>query len=139
YIGIGIASYLEAAPGPRKADGSARTNAILGEEVSHVSVARDGRIIIVTQQHPHGQGHQTTLSQVASDELGVPIKDIEVRYGDTDFTPPALVATGGSRAATMANGAVLHASRGLRDKILSLAGNLFEADPADLEIAGGVV
>ncbi len=139
YMGIGIASYLEAAPGPRKADGSARTNAILGEEVSHVSVARDGRIIIVTQQHPHGQGHQTTLSQVASDELGVPIADIEVRYGDTDFTPPALVATGGSRAATMANGAVLYASRGLRDKILSLAANLFEANPADLDITGGVV
>ena len=30
-------------------------------------------------------------------------------YGDTDITPVALVGTGGSRAATMANGAVLHA------------------------------
>ena len=39
-------------------------------------------------------------------------------FGDTDVTPVALVGTGGSRAATLANGAVLHGSRELRAKIL---------------------
>ena len=41
---------------------------MLGNETSHVSVEPDGSIVIVTQQHPHGQSHQTTLAQVASDE-----------------------------------------------------------------------
>jgi len=64
---------------------------------------------------------------------------VTVRYGDTDITPFALVATGGSRAATMANGAVLHASRELRQKILSLTSELLEANPGDLQITDGVI
>ena len=62
-----------------------------------------------------------------------------VRYGDTDITPVAIVGTGGSRAATMANGAVLHASRELREKILTLAADVLEANAADLELAAGVI
>lgn len=139
YLGIGIASYLEAAPGPRSPDGANAGAAIMGQQVTHVSVDHDGKIVVVTQQQPHGQGHETTLAQVAADELGVALEDVRVRYGDTDITPVALIATGGSRAATMANGAVLHASRELRGEILSIAADLLEASPDDLEIAGGAV
>jgi aerobic carbon-monoxide dehydrogenase large subunit len=139
YLGIGMASYLEAAPGPKNPDAGDAGGGIMGNEVSHVSVEPDGSISIITQQHPHGQGHQTTLAQVASDELGVPFDAITVRYGDTQFTPFALVATGGSRAATMANGSVLHASRALREKIMAIAAELLEASPADLEINGGTI
>jgi carbon-monoxide dehydrogenase large subunit len=138
YLGLGMASYLEAAPGPKNPAVDSG-GGFMGNEVSHVSVEPDGTIAIITQQHPHGQGHQTTLAQVASDELGVPFDDIVVRYGDTDFTPFALVATGGSRAATMANGSVLHASRSLREKIVAIAAELLEADPHDLEIRDGNV
>ena len=138
YLGLGMASYLEAAPGP-KTPGAERGGGILGDETTHVSVEADGTITIITQQHPHGQGHQTTLAQVAADELGVPFESVTVRYGDTDFTPFALVATGGSRAATMANGSVLHASRALREKIVAIAAELLEADPHDLEIRDGTI
>jgi carbon-monoxide dehydrogenase large subunit len=137
YVGIGMAAYLEAAPGP-KAPGSEAAN-ILGNEVTHVSVDADGKIVIITRQQPHGQSHETTLAQVASDEMGVRFEDVRVVFGDTDVTPFALVGTGGSRAATMANGAVLHASRQLREKVLSLAAELLEASPDDLEIAAGVI
>jgi carbon-monoxide dehydrogenase large subunit len=139
YLGLGMASYLEAAPGPKNPAAGDGGGGIMGNEVSIVSVERDGKVTVITQQHPHGQGHQTTLAQVASDELGVPIDDISVKYGDTDFTPFALVATGGSRAATMANGSVLHASRALREKIVSIAAELLEADPHDLEIHDGTI
>jgi aerobic carbon-monoxide dehydrogenase large subunit len=139
YLGLGIASYLEAAPGPRNPAAANAAAGIMGNEVTHVSIERNGKTIVITQQHPHGQGHETTLAQVVSDELGVPFEEITVRYGDTYFTPVALVATGGSRAATMANGAVLHASRELRAKVLSLAAELLEASPGDLQIVGGIV
>jgi aerobic carbon-monoxide dehydrogenase large subunit len=138
YLGLGIASYLEAAPGPKNPAVDSG-GGVLGNEVSHVSIEPGGKVAIITQQHPHGQGHQTTLAQVASDELGVPFDDIVVRYGDTDFTPFALVSTGGSRAATMANGSVLHASRTLREKIMAIAAELLEADPHDLELRDGVI
>jgi len=137
YLGIGMASYLEAAPGPR-VPGQEGPD-VMGDETTYLSVEDGGKIVIVTRQQPHGQGHETTLAQVAADELGVRFDDITVRYGDTDITPVAIVGTGGSRAATMANGAVLHASRELREKIMTLAADVLEANAADLELAAGVI
>ena len=113
--------------------------AMMGDEVTHVSLEHDGTVRIVTQQQPHGQGHETTLAQVAADELGVRFEDVKVVFGDTDVTPFALVGTGGSRAATMANGVVLHGSRELREKVLSLAADVLEASAADLDIRDGVI
>jgi carbon-monoxide dehydrogenase large subunit len=139
YLGVGIASYLESAPGPRNPEVDDQVGGIMGAEVTHISLLPGGKIDIITQQQPHGQGHETTLAQVAADELGVRFEDIKVRYGDTDFTPMALVATGGSRAATMANGVVLHGSRELREKVISIASELLEASAGDLEIVGGTI
>ncbi len=136
YLGIGMASYLEAAPGPRT---PGQQVDIMGGETAHLSIDDHGKLVIVTRQQPHGQGHETTLAQVAADELGIPFEDITVRYGDTDITPVAIVGTGGSRAATMANGAILHASRELRQRVLTLAGELLEASAADLQLVDGVV
>jgi carbon-monoxide dehydrogenase large subunit len=134
-LGIGVAAYIEGAPGP-----SAPTRAVnLGPETALLSVDDEGHIVVITKQQPHGQGHQTTLAQVVAEELGVGLDDVVVRWGDTDVTPVALVATGGSRAATMANGAALHGARRLREKILSLAAEHLEADPADLTIVDGSV
>jgi carbon-monoxide dehydrogenase large subunit len=137
YLGIGLAAYLEGAPGPKVPGRDAPD--VLGQETARLSLDDDGKLVIVTRQQPHGQGHETTLAQVAADELGVAFDDITVRYGDTDITPVALVGTGGSRAATMANGAVLHASRELQAKVLALAGDVLEANPADLELDAGVI
>ncbi len=137
YLGIGIASYLEGAPGPRRPGDTGPD--IMGFESVRVRVETDGRLVVITRQQPHGQGHETTLAQVASDEFGVRFEDVTVIFGDTDLTPEMLVGTGGSRAATMANGAVLHASRQLRDRVLSAAADLLEANPADLELRDGVI
>ncbi len=135
YLGVGLASYIEGAPGP-KAPGA---DDPLGDETTYLSVGDDGRIVIITRQQPHGQGHQTTLTQVAADELGVRMADVEIKWGDTDITPVAMIGTGGSRAATMANGSVLHGSRDLKAKILALAAELMEANAADLEIRDSVI
>jgi carbon-monoxide dehydrogenase large subunit len=139
YVGIGMAAYLEAAPGPGIPGQVDMAAAIMGQEVAKVSLGDDGKIVIVTRQQPHGQSHETTLAQVAVDELSVRFEDVRVVFGDTDVTPMALVGTGGSRAATLANGAVLHGSRELRARILSLAADILEASADDLEITGGVI
>ena len=54
---------------------------------------------VFTQQMPHGQGHETTLAQVAADELGVPIEHVRVALRRHPITPFGLSGTGGSRAA----------------------------------------
>ena len=126
----------------RRARGSrgSRATPILGDEVTHVSVEDDGSVAIVTRQQPHGQGHETTLAQVAVDELGVRFEDVQVVFGDTDVTPIALVGTGGSRAATMANGVgAPRVAAAARAGCCRSPADVLEANAADLEIGGGVI
>ena len=60
-------------------------------------------------------------------------------WGDTDLVPFNLVGTGGSRAATLASGAVLDAAELLRTRLLELAADHLEIAPEDLEVRDGAV
>jgi carbon-monoxide dehydrogenase large subunit len=130
YLGIGIATYIEAAPGPRGA-------APVGREQMSMELAADGTVVIYTAQMPHGQSHETTLAQVAADEMGVPFEQVRVVVGDSNVSPPGF--TGGSRAATMAGGAALMTTRALRAKVLDVAAHLLEAAVDDLDISDGSI
>jgi len=97
-----------------------------------------GRVVVAESAPPQGQGYQTTFAQIAADAVGVRLEDVEVVTGDTAAVP---FGTGSFASRVMANAApaVLQAGRALRERILSLAGFLLEAAPADLEIADGRV
>ncbi|HEY2304164.1 MAG TPA: xanthine dehydrogenase family protein molybdopterin-binding subunit [Acidimicrobiales bacterium] len=127
YLGIGMASYIEGAPGPRNGD------APLGREEMRMRVDDDGSVLVFTAQMPHGQSHETTLAQIAADEFGVPFDSVRVIAGDTDVVPAGF--TGGSRSATMAGGAALTTARALRSKVLDAAAHLLEASTEDLVIS----
>jgi aerobic carbon-monoxide dehydrogenase large subunit len=131
YIGVGVASYIEAAPGPKGGDDP------LGAEQMRMYLEDDGTLIVITGQMPHGQSHETTFAQIAADEFGVPFDNVRIVFGDSDIVPKSL--TGGSRAATMAGGATLTTARALKTKVLEAASHLFEVSPADLRIDSGAV
>jgi carbon-monoxide dehydrogenase large subunit len=137
YLGLGIATFIEAAPGPRNM--AEALGFSLGKERARVRLEPDGHLTVVTAQMPHGQGHETTLAQVAADEMGVPFEHVKVAYGDTRYTPFSLIGTGGSRSATMASGAVLYGTRQVKATVLKIAAGLLEASPADLEIDNAVI
>src|SRR5580700_5528668 len=134
YLGIGVATFIEAAPGPRAPEGS---GGALGQESMRLRLAEDGIVLLFTGQMPHGQGHQTTLAQIAADEFGVPFEQVRVVVGDSAAVPFGF--TGGSRSATMTGGVTLHGARQLKGKVLDFASLLFEASAQDLEIADGEV
>ncbi len=137
-LGIGMATYHEAAPGPPGfMDHVMSGGALLGGEPARTVLESDGSVSVYIQQMPHGQSHETTFAQVAADELGVAPADVRVRYGNTKVTPFGLSGTGGSRAGAMTGGAVTFSSRELRTQILERATDLLEADVADLEIING--
>ena len=46
-----------------------------------------GKVTVLVGTHSHGQSHETTLAQVAADELGVPLADVRVIEGDTTAVP----------------------------------------------------
>ncbi len=140
-LGLGIATFCEAAPGPpdffeHSIPGS---GALAGIEPAKIVLEADGMVAVITQQVPHGQGHETTLAQVAADQLGIPIEAIRVRYGDTKITPFAMMGTGGSRSAAMAGGVVTFAARELKERIVDIAADLMEASREDIVIEAGNV
>lgn len=129
-VGVGFATFIEAAPGP--AGPSPRR-----VDKSRARIESDGTLSIFTTQAPHGQGHETTLAQIASDEFEMAADQVRIRHGDTSSTPYSIVGTGGSRAGTMASGAVLKSTRGVKAKLLAIAADLFEADVSDLIVVQG--
>ncbi len=130
YLGIGMANFIEAAPGPRGGGG-------LGNEQMRMRLDPDGTVRVFTAQMPHGQSHETTLAQIAAEEFGVPFEQVKIVVGDSDEVPFGF--TGGSRSATMAGGAALHTARDLRQKVLEVSSHLMEAAVDDLEIVDGRV
>ena len=136
-LGLGVATFIEIAPGPPNFAGLVGFD--LQTERATVRVEPDGGVLVMTGQSPHGQGHETTLAQVVADELAVPLDHVRVVHGDTRLTPFLVVGTGGSRAATMASGAVLGAAREVRAQVLTIAAEVLEAATEDLEITDGRV
>jgi aerobic carbon-monoxide dehydrogenase large subunit len=136
-VGFGIATFMEPAPG------TPEMWSVIGfpfpGERARVKVEPDGHVSVFTQQMPNGQGHETTLAQLAADELGVRFEDVRVVFGDTQTTPFGMIGTGGSRAATFATGTVRLSAREVRSRILDAASVLLEADVKDLVIQDGVV
>jgi carbon-monoxide dehydrogenase large subunit len=134
YLGIGVATFIEAAPGPRAPEGASGP---MGLESMRLRLEEDGIVALFTGQMPHGQSHQTTLAQIAADEFGVPFEQVRVVIGDSDIVPFGL--TGGSRSATMTGGVALHGARQLKAKVLDFAADLMEVSAQDLVITEGNV
>jgi carbon-monoxide dehydrogenase large subunit len=136
YLGIGFATFIEAAPGPAEMRPG---GGLFGGERAKVALQPDGHLVVTTAQAPHGQSHETTLAQVAADEMGVPFEHVRVVHGDTRQTPFSVIGTGGSRSATWATGATLVSTRKLKQHVLAIASGMLEISPEDLEIVDGVV
>jgi aerobic carbon-monoxide dehydrogenase large subunit len=124
-VGIGVACYVEGTGvGPY--------------EGAKVQVQSNGRVSLVTGIGTQGQGHFTSFAQIAADQLGVDVTEVDVVTGDTDqFYWGA--GTFASRGAVVAGNAVSEASRAVRGKALKLASELFECSEDDLVVADGKV
>src|ERR671930_1802374 len=87
-----------------------------------------GGVTVYVGTSGHGQGHLTTLAQVAADRLGTDPAAIEVRQGDTDATPYGW-GTFASRSMVVGGGAAKRATVALAARIRGLAAHLLEAAP----------
>src|SRR5581483_7280908 len=88
-LGIGLSVYVEITGGGDES-GPPQENA-------SVEIHPDGSATILTGTSPHGQGHATVWAMLASDELGIDVDKITVKWGDTDLVPEG-GGTGGSRS-----------------------------------------
>ena len=125
YHGVGIASYVEPTGfGPF--------------EGARVLVTESGGVEVYLGITTMGQGHETVLAQICADSLSVPIEDVTIFHGSTDYIP-ASIGTFGSRASVMAGSAIHLSCQTLRARILSLAASYMDTQPEALDLRHGVV
>ena len=122
-VGIGIGAFVEETGlGPY--------------EMGSIRLEPSGQIVVHTGACTSGQGHLTTLAQIAADTLGVDPDDVDVRYGDTDLVRWG-VGTYASRTAAIGGTAVRNAAVVVREQALRIASTMLEAAASDLQLTAG--
>src|SRR6187431_1442091 len=136
-LGLGLSTYIEVCGvAPSKWIGA------VGEgwgaamwESSNIRVHLTGKVVVTMGTQSHGQGHETTYSQIISHELGIPMEDIVVQHSDTQGTPFGY-GTYGSRTSSVGMTAAIKASGKIREKARKFAAHMLEASVDDIEMDG---
>src|SRR2546422_3061076 len=84
-------------------------------EGATVRVDPSGKVYVLIGVAAQGQGHATTLAQIAASELGAAFDDVIVSAGDTTLCPFGM-GTGGSRVMANAGPAAARPPRGGRER-----------------------
>ncbi|HEY2702783.1 MAG TPA: molybdopterin cofactor-binding domain-containing protein [Candidatus Dormibacteraeota bacterium] len=130
YLGIGLSTWVEICGlGPSSATAPAAGVALV--ESSTVRVHPTGSVTVSTGTHSHGQGHETTFSQIVSDSLGVPYESIDIKHGDTGESPFGY-GTYGSRSLAVGGISILKSCQKVVEKARRLAAHIFEAAEEDV-------
>src|SRR2546427_1218496 len=133
-MGIGISSFTEIVGA-----GPSHDFDIIGLKMfdsCEIRVHPTGKVLARIGVQTQGQGHETTFAQIIAEELGFPVADIKIEYGDTDTAPYGL-GTYASRSTPVAGAATAIAARKIREKARKLAAHLLEASEDDLEWTNG--
>jgi carbon-monoxide dehydrogenase large subunit len=124
-VGVGVAVYVE------------RAGSGLWESAA-ASVRRDGRVIVRSGSHSHGQGHETTFAQIVAGTLGVDLEAVTVEHGDSALLHDG-IGTFGSRSTTIGGSALVVALGKVKDKMTRIAAHLLEAAPEEMQWSDGRV
>ena len=125
YHGIGIGWFVK--------------NTGLGpSEGARIAIAGPESVAVYLGIATLGQGHETVMAQICADALGVPIEWITVFHGSTDLMPWG-GGTYSSRGTVMAGNAVHLTAEALKGRLLQVASQRLETDPAGLEFHSGKV
>jgi carbon-monoxide dehydrogenase large subunit len=127
-IGVGLAAVTKGSG----AHGARRT------DHARVVIDQEGLVSVYSGVSPHGQGTETTFTQIVSDELGVTPSDVEMFHSDTQLFPVG-GGTGASRGITVGGSTVYTVLQDAREKLVRIAAHLLECPPADVEMREGRV
>jgi carbon-monoxide dehydrogenase large subunit len=137
HLGIGLATYSESSgAGPSMAMGAIGFRRA-GHESARVVVHADGRATVFCGTQSTGQGHATSLAQVAASVLGIALDGIDVVEGDTQSVPFG-TGTFNSRSMSIGGSAVYEAARKILDKARRIAAYKLQRRPRDLAYENGV-
>ena len=100
-----------------------------------------GRVTAILGTTPQGQGHQTVVSQIVAEELGLDPEDVTVVDEMDTFTRVWSISSGtySSRFGSVGTSAVALAARKLRAKLVEYAAHLMDMPVAQVEWRDGAV
>jgi CO/xanthine dehydrogenase Mo-binding subunit len=124
-VGIGIAGCVEPSGGGRDPN----------VEAARIQIDAAGRVIVSIGFQSSGQSHETMVTQVVCEELGVAPADVIIvrASGKGSLIGGATTA---SRMTLMLGTALRRTTDKLKDKLREIAAHLLEAAPADIEVDG---
>jgi CO/xanthine dehydrogenase Mo-binding subunit len=111
---------------------------IANPSTAQMEVDPNGEVRLFTGVADIGQGSDTVLLQIASEAIGVPLKEIRLIHADTAVTTDA-GATSASRQTYISGNAILNAIKNLRQAALNEASQLLSIDEKDLFFEEGKV
>ena len=128
--GIGMACQVHVS--------SKRVHPMYDGSAAIVNIDQYGKVKVISGETDIGQGMTTIFTQIAAEELGVGIENVEVLpFVDTDISPFCF-GTFASRVTTMGGNAVRLAARDARDQLLRRAADELGINADNLEIRNGV-
>ncbi|MBT3552431.1 MAG: xanthine dehydrogenase family protein [Rhodospirillaceae bacterium] len=135
-IGVGFGCYTEQTAHGTDEWVARGLPVVFGFEPTVARLLPDGGLVLEVGIQNHGQGLETTLAQVAHEELGVDPAKVVVRHGDSSLSPYGM-GTFASRSMVMAGGAVGRACGILREKIARIAAHLLQAEASEIHMRDG--
>lgn len=95
-----------------------------------------GTVTIVSGVLSHGQGHETSFSQMLAEWLDIPIEDVRLAQADTDEVAIGR-GTYASRSMMVGGSALRAAADEVIERGKQFAAHFMESDAADIEFADG--
>src|ERR1035437_106723 len=128
--GIGLASMLHVGGGAKiyRSDGCGTT----------LKIDPYGYCTIITGSNEIGQGSETVLAMIASEELGIELKKIKVINTDTDIKPWD-VGVHASRTSFVAGNSLLGTIKILKEKLNKKATQLLKTDHSEFDYENGQI
>jgi carbon-monoxide dehydrogenase large subunit len=131
YLGIGLSCWVEGA-----ALGPAHELDIATWGYGGVQVHQNGEVTVRSGGSNHGQGHETSLAQIAAEELGVAFDRVRVVERSTKEVSDG-AGTFASRTAALCGGAVTQSCRKVVEKGRQIAARELGVDDSAVEFRNG--
>ncbi len=103
-------------------------------------ILKDGSAIIQSGSHEMGQGLATVMTQLAAENLSIPVEKVRFELGDTNL--PRAPLSGGSMTTSSVGTAVYEVAQALKAKVVELARNdldspLYQFPLTDIVVENG--
>jgi CO/xanthine dehydrogenase Mo-binding subunit len=106
--------------------------------VAMIRMQSDGIANIVAGSTEMGQGVRTTLTQIAAEELTLPMEKFRMLGADTKVTPYDS-STGSSRSTTLMGTAVHQAARDLKQQLIKVGAAMMGVKPRQIRVEDGAL